>query len=68
MGLTDRGVIQSGNWADIAVFDSAEFTDRGTTFEPNQLCHGMRHVLVNGTFALRDGELTDRRAGQVLRR
>jgi N-acyl-D-amino-acid deacylase len=67
MGLKDRGVIQKGNWADIAVFHPAEFTDRGTTFEPNQLCQGMRHVLVNGKFAMRDGELTATRAGKVLR-
>ena len=68
MGLKDRGVIRRGNWADIAVFHPAEFTDRGTTFEPNQLCQGMHHVLVNGTFAVWDARLTDTRAGHVLRR
>jgi hypothetical protein len=29
---------------------------------------GMRHVVVNGAVALRDGALTDARRGEVLRR
>jgi N-acyl-D-aspartate/D-glutamate deacylase len=67
MGLKDRGVIRKGNWADLAIFDPASFTDRGTTFEPNQVCEGMVHVLVNGALALESGRLTGNRAGQVLR-
>ena len=67
MGLKDRGVIRKGNWADLAIFDPASFTDRGTTFEPNQVCEGMVHVLVNGALALESGKLTGNRAGQVLR-
>ena len=68
MGLKDRGVIRKGNWADLAIFDPADFSDRGTTFEPNQVCQGMVHVLVNGVIALQDGKLTGQRAGSVLRR
>ncbi len=43
-------------------------TERGTTFEPNQLASGVSHVLVNGVVTLRDGALTGDRAGRVLRR
>ena len=43
--------------ADIIVFDPETFADTGTTFEPNQLATGMRHVVVNGTIGLRDGVL-----------
>ncbi len=68
MGLKDRGVIRKGNWADLAIFDLAAFSDRGTTFEPNQVCQGMVHVLVNGVVALQNGKLTAERAGRVLRR
>ena len=68
MGLKDRGVIRKGNWADLAIFDPVTFTDRGTTFEPNQVCDGMVHVLVNGTLALESGKLTGSRTGRVLRR
>jgi N-acyl-D-amino-acid deacylase len=67
LGLTDRGLIQVGACGDIAIFDAGQFGERGTTFEPNQLAHGMRHVLVNGVLTLHNGERTGRRAGSVLR-
>ena len=50
------------------VFDPETFADTGTTFEPNQLAAGMRHVVVNGTVTLRDGALTGERGGAVLRK
>ena len=53
---------------DVAVFDPQAFGERGTVFEPNLLAEGMRHVLVNGAPTLRDGELTGKRGGMVLRR
>jgi N-acyl-D-aspartate/D-glutamate deacylase len=68
IGLSDRGVLRVGAYADVAVFDGDRFADRGTTFEPNQVAAGMKHVLVNGVHTLRDGELTRGRGGQVLRR
>ena len=43
--------------ADIAVFDPATVQDRETYQQPNQTCIGMKYVLVNGAFAIRDGEL-----------
>ena len=68
LGLIDRGVIRKDARADLAVFDPAVFAESGTTFEPNQIAVGMRHVLVNGIVGVRDGQLTDERGGQVLRR
>ena len=67
LGLTDRGVLRPGARADLAVFDAARFAERGTTFEPNQLAEGMRHVFVNGVPALRNGLPTGQHAGEVLR-
>ena len=52
LGLSDRGAIRVGARADIAVFSADEFGERGTTFEPNQLAHGMHHVIVNGVVTL----------------
>jgi N-acyl-D-amino-acid deacylase len=68
LGLTDRGVLRPGAAADVVVFDSDALTERGTTYEPNQLATGIRHLVVNGAVTLRDGELTGERSGQVLRR
>jgi len=68
LGLDGRGVLRPGARADVAIFDADSFGETGTTFEPNQLAVGMRHVYVNGVATLHDGVLTEDRAGQVLRR
>jgi len=68
VGLRDRGVLRVGAFADVAVLDSASVRESGTTFEPNRLATGVRHVLVNGRPALTDGAPTGQRAGMVLRR
>jgi N-acyl-D-aspartate/D-glutamate deacylase len=68
LGLTDRGVLRLGAWADLAIFDPATFGEQGTTLQPNQVATGMKHVVVNGIVTLRDGKLTGARGGRVLRR
>jgi N-acyl-D-amino-acid deacylase len=68
LGLENRGILRPGAHADLAIFDPQSFGERGTTFEPNQLATGMRHVIVNGVVTLRDGILTGDRRGKVLRR
>lgn len=68
LGLKDRGEIRVGARADVAAFDADNFGERATTFEPNQLAVGMRHVIVNGRVAVRDGALTSDRSGEVLRK
>ena len=68
LGLADRGILKRGARADVAVFDAACFGETATTFEPNQLAEGMRHVVVNGAITLADGQLTGERAGTVIRR
>jgi N-acyl-D-aspartate/D-glutamate deacylase len=68
LGLTGRGILEPGAFADVAVFDPMRFAERGTTFEPNQLADGVVHVVVNGVQTLRDGRETGERGGRVLRR
>ncbi|MCY3735836.1 MAG: amidohydrolase family protein [Gemmatimonadaceae bacterium] len=68
LGLADRGRVRPGAWADLAVLEPEGFAERGTTRDPNRTAAGVRHVLVNGRMALRDGALTAERAGRVLRR
>jgi len=67
IGIKDRGVIRIGAWADLAVFDPVTFREKATTFEPNQLAIGMRHVLINGVVTLRNGERTGKHGGHALR-
>ena len=66
--LRDRGAIRVGAMADVAVFDLAAVRDRATYTQPHQLSAGKKQVFVNGRLSLVDGQLTDVRAGRVLRR
>lgn len=66
--LRDRGQIRAGAIADVVVFDLAKLRDRATYDQPHQLSEGMNHVLVNGSVAVADGQLTSERTGRVLRR
>jgi N-acyl-D-amino-acid deacylase len=67
VGLTERGLIRPGMFADITVFDAARVLDRATFEEPHQPSTGIEYVLVNGQVVLRKGQLTDARPGRGLR-
>src|SRR5262249_23538000 len=68
LGLTERGRIQAGLWADLVVFDPAHFEERGTLEAPNQLAGGGGAVLGNRVVSWEKGRLTGTRGGRVLRR
>jgi N-acyl-D-aspartate/D-glutamate deacylase len=68
IGMVDRGAIAPGMAADITVFDPRTVIDRATYEEPALPSEGIRHVLVNGGFALRDGVPTGDRHGRTLLR
>ena len=67
MGLTDRGVLKLGMWADVVVFDPATIHDRATFDNPNQFSEGMEYVLVNGVPVIEEGQMTGKLPGKVLR-
>ena len=67
LGLTDRGVLKTGMWADIDVFDPATIRDVATFEKPNQLSIGMQYVLVNGVPVIAGGKATNVLPGKVLR-
>lgn len=66
--IADRGRIAEGAYADLAVFDVDQIRDLATFEEPHQYSEGTVHVLVNGQFALRDGEPTGVLPGRPIRR
>jgi N-acyl-D-aspartate/D-glutamate deacylase len=65
-GLTDRGVLKKGMWADLVVFDPEKVRDLATYQSPNQPSVGIDDVLVNGVLEVLDGKLTPALAGKVL--
>ena len=54
-GLTKRGRIQRGYYADVVVFDEGQINDNATYDAPRQFPSGIPYVVVNGQVAV-DGE------------
>ena len=67
LGLCDRGYIQPGQIADIAVIDAEHFLPAASYDRPTELSTGVDYLLVNGVIAIRDGEYQNQRAGLILR-
>ena len=67
LGLTNRGCLRRGCFADITVFDPATIADKGTFTQPHQYPVGIDWVFVNGTPVVADGQFTAARPGRVLR-
>ena len=66
MGLTGRGSLQVGNWADVLVFDPARFTDHATFTDPAQKATGLDYCIVNGQIAIDHDRRTQVFAGMPL--
>jgi N-acyl-D-amino-acid deacylase len=67
MGLSDRGLVREGMRADMVVFDYAKLDDVASWTNPTAYPTGIDTVIVNGSIALDKGQLSEKRAGQVLR-
>jgi N-acyl-D-amino-acid deacylase len=65
--LERRGLLRPGYFADVVVFDPARVQDHATFDEPHRYATGVRHVAVNGSLVLRDGEHTGALPGRVVR-
>jgi N-acyl-D-amino-acid deacylase len=66
--LQDRGYLRPGMQADVTVLDLSRYNDPATYQDPHQYAEGAVHVLVNGMFAIQDGNLTGTLAGVPLAR
>ncbi len=66
-GLTDRGLLQPGQRADLVLFDPATVADRATFSDPIQTSLGVMGVWVNGERVWDGEKATGARPGQVLR-
>ena len=66
LGIQDRGLIATGFFADIAIFDPDKIKDKATFENPHQYAVGMKHVLVNGEIVVLDGKHTGNRPGKII--
>jgi N-acyl-D-amino-acid deacylase len=66
--LPDRGYLREGYVADITILDPDRYRDQATFEQPLLFTEGVAHVLVNGTFAVRDGKATGAMAGVAISR
>ena len=67
-GFLDRGIIRPGFVADLVLFDPARVADKATYVDPHQYSEGFDYVFVNGEAVVANGELTDERPGEFVRR
>lgn len=68
VGLTDRGVIQKGAYADIIIFDPEQIADTSTYDNPFQYARGIEWILVNGHIALGENGISRDMFGKVIRK
>ena len=65
-GLTRRGRIEKGYYADVVVFDPDRIIDNATYDDPCQFPTGIPYVLVNGQVAVDRERCTGVMAGQAV--
>ncbi len=67
IGQAERGLVQSGMFADLTIFDAETIEDRATFTDPHRYSVGVHHVVINGVPVMVDGALTGEKPGRWLR-
>ena len=65
--IARRGLLKTGFFADVVLFDPATISDHATYEKPHQYATGVTDVFVNGVQVLKDGEHTGATPGRVVR-
>lgn len=68
LGIPDRGVLKTGNKADIVIMDLEKVKDKATFTSPKQFPEGIDYVIVNGQIVVEQGSLSGRTPGKVLKK
>jgi N-acyl-D-amino-acid deacylase len=67
-GISRRGNVTVGSYADLTVFDPETVIDRASFEQPMVPAAGIEHVFVNGVPVWSNGKATGERPGRALRR
>ncbi len=65
--LGNRGMLRTGYFADITIFDPETILDHATFEDPNRVSTGVEYVFVNGILALEHEKVTGQFGGRPLR-
>ena len=65
-GIRGRGRIEKGAYADLVIWNEAEFKAKATFTDPHQFTGGVKAVMTNGVISYCDGKFTGNRGGRVL--
>ena len=67
LGITDRGVIETGAYADLVIFNFETIRGNDDYRHVTRPPEGIVEVIVNGKIAFENGQHTGLRSGKVLR-
>lgn len=68
LGITDRGLVMPGYYADLVLFDPATVKDNSTFTDPKALSSGIEAVWVNGKIVYQHQQATHERPGMFVAR
>lgn len=68
LGITDRGIVAPGYFADLVLFDPASVTDHATIQHPDALSSGIEKVWVNGQLVYTAQQPTGQFPGVLIKR
>jgi N-acyl-D-amino-acid deacylase len=68
LGLKERGILASGNFADITIFNPETVIDKATYNDPFQYNEGIEYVFVNGEMVLMGDTHTGKHPGKALKK
>lgn len=66
LGLDAIGTLKEGNYADIVIFDEDSIGDCSTFKEPFKKPKGIKKLIISGEIVLKDGKLTENKAGRII--
>ncbi len=65
--LKKKGILEEGMDADIVVFDNKKIIDKATYLEPQLKPEGIEHVVIDGKFAIKDGQTINIKCGKFIK-
>jgi len=68
LGIQKRGLIKTGYFADLVLFDPATVKDEATVTEPHKISDGIERVWVNGKIVFQDKKTTELYPGKIIKR